>query len=117
LDERRRIEHSGLCPQCLDPEGRAGEGPARLGDVPDLEAGVSSVHERSDVARAELHRWFSTVYHNPEGTDTSGIYGTPEQLRARIGELMATGANHLLLNPVCRYAEQLEALAEVVELR
>jgi len=23
-------------------------------------------------------------------------------------------ANHLLLNPVCRYAEQLEALAEVV---
>jgi probable F420-dependent oxidoreductase len=76
-----------------------------------------SVHERSDVARAELHRWFSTVYRNPEGTDTSGIYGTPEQLRARIEELVATGANHLLLNPVCRYAEQLEALAEVVGLR
>jgi alkanesulfonate monooxygenase SsuD/methylene tetrahydromethanopterin reductase-like flavin-dependent oxidoreductase (luciferase family) len=76
-----------------------------------------SVHERSDVARAELHRWFGTVYHNPEGTDASGIYGTPEQLRARIEELVATGANHLLLNPVCRYAEQLEALAEVVGLR
>jgi alkanesulfonate monooxygenase SsuD/methylene tetrahydromethanopterin reductase-like flavin-dependent oxidoreductase (luciferase family) len=76
-----------------------------------------SVHERSDVARAELHRWFSTVYHNPEGTDSSGIHGTPEQLRARIEELVATGANHLLLNPVCRYAEQLEALAEVTGLR
>jgi probable F420-dependent oxidoreductase len=76
-----------------------------------------SVHERSEVARAELYRWFSTVYHNPEGTDASGIYGTPEQLRARIEELVATGANHLLLNPVCRYAEQLEALAEVVGLR
>jgi probable F420-dependent oxidoreductase len=75
-----------------------------------------SVHERPDVARAELHRWFSTVYHNPEGTDASGIHGTPEQLRARIEELVATGANHLLLNPVCRYAEQLEALAEVVGL-
>jgi probable F420-dependent oxidoreductase len=76
-----------------------------------------SVHERAEVARAELNRWFSTVYHNPEGTDASGIYGTPEQLRARIEELVATGANHLLLNPVCRYAEQLEALAEVVGLR
>jgi len=76
-----------------------------------------SVHERPDVARAELHRWFSTVYHNPEGTDSSGIHGTPEQLRARIEELVSTGANHLLLNPVCRYAEQLEALAEVTGLR
>ena len=36
-----------------------------------------SVHERPDVARAELHRWFSTVYHNPEGADASGIHGTP----------------------------------------
>jgi probable F420-dependent oxidoreductase len=76
-----------------------------------------SVHERPEVARAELHRWFTTVYHNPEGADASGIHGTPEQLRARIDELIAKGANHLLLNPVCRYAEQLEALAEVVGLR
>jgi probable F420-dependent oxidoreductase len=76
-----------------------------------------SVHERPDVARAELHRWFTTVYHNPEGADASGLHGTPEQLRARIEELIAKGANHLLLNPVCRYAEQVEALAEVVGLR
>ena len=41
----------------------------------------------------------------------------PEQLRARIKELAAMGANHPLLNPVCRYAEQVEALAEVVGLR
>ena len=75
-----------------------------------------SVHERADVARAELNRWFSTVYHRPAGADTSGIHGTPEQLRARVEELLATGANHLLLNPVCRHAEQLEALAEVVGL-
>jgi probable F420-dependent oxidoreductase len=76
-----------------------------------------SVHERADVGRAELHRWFNTVYHKPEGADASGIHGTPEQLRTRIKELVATGANHVLLNPVCRYAEQLEALAEVVGLR
>ena len=75
-----------------------------------------SVHERPEIARAELHRWFSTVYHNPEGTDASGIHGTPDQVRERLEELVAMGANHLLLNPTCRHAEQLEALASVVGL-
>jgi alkanesulfonate monooxygenase SsuD/methylene tetrahydromethanopterin reductase-like flavin-dependent oxidoreductase (luciferase family) len=75
-----------------------------------------SVHERPEVARAEVNRWFSTVYHNPEGTDASGVHGTPEQVRERLEELIAMGANHLLLNPVCRYAEQVEALAAVVGL-
>ncbi len=76
-----------------------------------------SVHERSDVARAELHHWFNSIYHKPEAADGSGIHGTPEQVRARIEELVEMGANHLLLNPVCRYTEQVEALAEVVGLR
>jgi probable F420-dependent oxidoreductase len=75
-----------------------------------------SVHERPDVARAELHRWFSVVYHNPEGTDASGVHGTPEQVRQRLEDLAGMGANHLLLNPVGRYAEQLEALAAIVGL-
>lgn len=76
-----------------------------------------SVHERADVARAELHRWFGTVYRNPAGTDASGVHGTPEQVRERLEELVALGANHLLLNPVGRYAEQVDALATVVGLR
>jgi probable F420-dependent oxidoreductase len=75
-----------------------------------------SVHERPDVARAEVHRWFTEVYHNPDGTDASGVHGTPEQVRERLEALVALGANHLLLNPVCRHAEQLEALAAVVGL-
>ncbi len=75
-----------------------------------------SVHERPEVARAEVHRWFSEVYHNPDGTDASGVHGTPEQVRERLEALVAMGANHLLLNPVCRYAEQLEALAAVMGL-
>jgi probable F420-dependent oxidoreductase len=75
-----------------------------------------AVDERPEVARAELHRWFTEVYHNPEGTDASGIHGTPEQVRERLEELVAMGANHLLLNPVSRYAEQVEALAEVAGL-
>jgi alkanesulfonate monooxygenase SsuD/methylene tetrahydromethanopterin reductase-like flavin-dependent oxidoreductase (luciferase family) len=68
------------------------------------------------VARAELHRWFTVVYRNPDGTDASGVHGTPEQVRERLEELVAGGANHLLLNPVCRYAEQVEALAAMAGL-
>lgn len=73
-----------------------------------------SVHERADVARAELQRWFSTVYKRSEGTDALGLSGTPEQIRAGLEELVANGANHLLLNPVCRQAEQLEILAGII---
>jgi probable F420-dependent oxidoreductase len=75
-----------------------------------------AVDERPAVARAELHRWFTEVYHNPEGTDASGIHGTPEQVRERLEEMIGMGANHLMLNPVSRYAEQLEALAAIVGL-
>jgi probable F420-dependent oxidoreductase len=75
-----------------------------------------SVHERADVARAELDRWFTVVYRNPAGTDASGVHGTPEQVRKQLEELVDAGANHLLLNPVCRYAEQVDALAKIAGL-
>jgi len=75
-----------------------------------------SVHERAEVARAELHHWFTTVYHNPNGAEACGVYGTPGEVRERLEELVAAGATHLLLNPVCRHAEQLQALAGIVGL-
>lgn len=75
-----------------------------------------AVDERPGAARSELNRWFTEVYHNPEGTDASGIHGTPEEVRERLEELVAMGANHLLLNPVSRHVEQVEALAAVAGL-
>src|SRR5437660_1770030 len=48
--------------------------------------------------------------------DASGIHGTAEQVRERLEELVGMGASHLLLNPVSRYDEQLEALAAVAGL-
>jgi probable F420-dependent oxidoreductase len=75
-----------------------------------------SVDEKPETARTELNRWYTEVYHNPPGTDSSGIHGTPEQVRERLEEMVDMGANHLLLNPVSCHAEQLEALAAVVGL-
>jgi probable F420-dependent oxidoreductase len=75
-----------------------------------------AVDDRPEVARAELDRWFTTVYHNPGGTDASGLHGTPEIVRERLEAMVAMGANHLLLNPVSRHLDQVEALAGVAGL-
>ncbi len=75
-----------------------------------------AVDERPEVARAELDRWFTTVYRNPDGTDASGLHGTPEIVRERLEAMVAMGANHLLLNPVSRHLDQVEALAAVAGL-
>jgi probable F420-dependent oxidoreductase len=76
-----------------------------------------AVDENPATARRELLRWFTDVYRNPPGVDLCGIHGTPEQVRERLEEVVAMGANHLLLNPVSNHAEQVEALAEVVGLK
>lgn len=75
-----------------------------------------SVAERTDVAKAELDRWYSTVYQRPGGAGDGDIHGTPAQVREQLEALVAVGANHLLVNPVGRHVEQLEAVAEVVGL-
>jgi probable F420-dependent oxidoreductase len=75
-----------------------------------------SVHERADVAKAEVNRWFTEVYRNPSLTETGGVYGTPEQVREQLEAIASKGASHLLLNPVARHAEQVEAVAEIVGL-
>jgi probable F420-dependent oxidoreductase len=92
---------------------KAGRDPARF---PISKRVFIAVDERPEVARAELDRWFTSVYHNPAGTDASGIHGAPELVRERLEELAAMGANHLLLNPVSRHVEQVEALAAVAGL-
>jgi probable F420-dependent oxidoreductase len=93
---------------------KAGRDPAKF---PISKRVFMAVDERPEVARAELLRWFTEVYRNPPGVDICGIHGTPGQVRERLEEMVAMGANHLLLNPVSRYAEQLEALAYVVGLK
>jgi alkanesulfonate monooxygenase SsuD/methylene tetrahydromethanopterin reductase-like flavin-dependent oxidoreductase (luciferase family) len=73
-----------------------------------------SVHERAEVARSDVDHWFRAVYGNPAGTDQFGVFGTPEQVHEQLEALAATGATHIVLNPVSSFAEQLDALAEIV---
>ncbi len=106
------LEGFGRCVPILRAElEKLGRDPAKF---PISKRVFVSVGERPEVARVALDRWFSTVYRNPQGADTSGIYGTAAQVREKLEALVAGGANHLLVNPVADYAEQVGALAEVV---
>jgi probable F420-dependent oxidoreductase len=92
----------------------AGRDPARF---PISKRVFLSVHEEPRAARLELDRWFAGIYGYPSGTKEAGVYGTPAQVGEQLAELVAMGANHLLLNPTTRYLEQTEILAEIVGLR
>jgi probable F420-dependent oxidoreductase len=73
-----------------------------------------SVHERREVARQELDRWFREVYRKPELTDAAGLYGTLDDVREGVDSLERDGATHMLLNPVARFREHVELLGSLV---
>lgn len=75
-----------------------------------------SVHQQESQAYAELRHYMDVVYRNGDLADRSGVWGTPGQVREKLAELAAPGVNHLLLHPICRPEEQVEALAGVVGL-
>ena len=100
-----------LLREALAAEGRA---PPRRSRSPS--AVFLSVHDDGAVARAEVERWFATAYGNAELTDQGGVFGTPDDVGEQLEALAAAGANHLLLNPVTRYDEQVEALAAITGL-
>jgi len=75
-----------------------------------------SVDDDPRVARAELARWFTGVYGNPDAVDTAGVHGTPGQVHEQLDALVAAGATHLLLNPVDRLLDHVDVLADLVRL-
>jgi probable F420-dependent oxidoreductase len=104
---------AGAVPILRDALVKAGRDPKRF---PISKRVFLSVHDDPKVARAEVDRWYTIVYHDPKGVETSGVHGTPAQVAEQLEALVDAGATHLLLNPVARYAEQVEALAKIVGL-
>jgi probable F420-dependent oxidoreductase len=75
-----------------------------------------AVHDRPEAARAELEDWFDGIYGGRFRAADSGIGGTAAQVAEQLAELATLGLNHLVLNPVARYAEHLELLADLAGL-
>ena len=77
--------------------------------------GFLLVHERTEVARAKVHRWYSEMSHTSDPDSTGGVYRTQDQVREPLETIAAMGTNHLLINPTTRFPEQVEARAEIVD--
>ena len=96
--------------EALAAEGRADA------DFPISKRVFLSVHDDGAEARAEVERWFTSAYGNPGLTEQAGVFGTPDEVGEQLAALVDAGATHMLLNPVTRFEEQLEVLAEIVGL-
>lgn len=69
-----------------------------------------------DEARAltRLREWIGAFYGNPDLADRWCLVGSAEVIAEQLSELVETGANHLILNPVYDYMEHLEVIAEEI---
>lgn len=66
------------------------------------------------AARRMLVEWFGSVYGDPAKADTHGVHGTVEDVREQLAGFAEAGADHLLINPVARFEEQVELAGEVI---
>jgi probable F420-dependent oxidoreductase len=69
-----------------------------------------------DKARAEarLRNWFGIRYRSADMASRVAVWGSVNECRDRIAEIVGYGAEHLLLNPVFDYMEHLELLAKEI---
>ncbi len=72
-----------------------------------------SVHDDLAVARDEVRRWYGEVYGSADHAEVSAAYGSVEAVREQLEAIAAAGADHLLLNPICRYRDHIDLMAEV----
>jgi len=99
-----------LLRQALEEEGRD---PATFPISKRVYLGVGDTEaEALEAMRPRLDGFYGA----PGLTERVALYGPPELLAERLGELVDAGAGELLLNPIYDYMNQLEALAEVAAL-
>ena len=62
-------------------------------------------------ARARMREWIGAFYGDPAYGDRWAIVGSVEDVAATLKQLQAAGANHVLLNTVFDYEEQLDLIS------
>jgi probable F420-dependent oxidoreductase len=65
-------------------------------------------------AEQRLREWFGVRYRNADMAPRVSIWGSQEECLNKLGELVQTGAQHLMLNPVFDEMTHLQQLAEEI---
>ncbi|HLX05436.1 MAG TPA: hypothetical protein VKR28_07870, partial [Candidatus Binatus sp.] len=73
-----------------------------------------AVDDNRERAEQRLRRWFGARYKFAEMAPRVSIYGNRAECVDKLGELVRTGAQHLLLDPVFDHVEQMEQIAAEV---
>jgi alkanesulfonate monooxygenase SsuD/methylene tetrahydromethanopterin reductase-like flavin-dependent oxidoreductase (luciferase family) len=73
-----------------------------------------AVDANRDRAAKRLREWLGLFYRKPELADTVAVWGRPDECADQLEEIIAAGAQLLLLNPVFDMMDHLEILANEV---
>ena len=73
-----------------------------------------AVDNDRDRAERRLREWFGVRYKNADMASQVSIWGSLDECRNKLGEVIQAGAQHLLLNPAFDDMEHLELLAKEV---
>ena len=73
-----------------------------------------AVDNDRDRAERRLREWFGIRYRNADMASKVSIWGSLDECRNKIGEIVQTGAEHLLLNPAFDDMEHLEICAKEI---
>jgi alkanesulfonate monooxygenase SsuD/methylene tetrahydromethanopterin reductase-like flavin-dependent oxidoreductase (luciferase family) len=76
-----------------------------------------SIDSNENRALEGLRQWFGAGYNNPGGASEFAIWGSPQKCADILEDVASVGVDHLLLNPVHAFEEQLEAVAEITGLK
>jgi hypothetical protein len=92
-----------------------GEAPRNESNYPISKRVFMTIDENAERARDRLRHWFGVSYGNESLADTAGVFGTMDMVREKLTRMVGLGVNHLLLNPVDEFEEQLELCAQVLD--
>ena len=73
-----------------------------------------AVDTNADRAKERMREWVGAFYGNPALADRWAVTGTPDQILRVLESLRDAGAQHLLLNPVFDYDNQLDLIASEI---
>ena len=73
-----------------------------------------AVDDDRDRAEGRLREWFGKRYGNANMASRDAIWGSSAECLDKVAEVVAAGAQHLLLNPVFDEMEHLEIFAEQI---
>lgn len=73
------------------------------------------IDDDPSAAERRVRDWFELFYRQPDWGPAVAVFGTPETVRAGVGELFVAGADHLLLHPLVDTFDQYQrVLSDVI---